>query len=296
MAEFAQQLVVGLSSGSIYAGLALALALVYRSTRTINFAQGELGMLSTFIAWSLVAHHGWPYWGAVSVTLGLSFVGGAAVQRLLIEPVQHSVLTVVVVTLGLFVGLNGLAMAIWGGAEQSFPPGRPFPSRTFDLSGVVISLADVGTIGLSLGIAAALFAFFRFTRLGLAARAAAVNPEASRLVGVRVSLMRALGAGFAAVLGALAGLLTASSLGSFDPNLMRPVLLYGFAAAILGGLDSPLGAVLGGLLLGVFLTMVENYVSFVDSGLRLPIALAVVVGVLVLRPSGLLGRTTVQRA
>jgi len=296
MAEFLQQVVSGLSSGGIYAGLALAISLIYRATGVINFAQGEMAMFTTYIAWALTEHHGWSYWPAVAFTLLAAFVGGVAVERLIVRPVQGvSVLAVVIVTLGIFVLLNGLATAIWGGAQQSFPPGRPFPVRSFDVGGVVFSLQDILTVATSLALVACLFGFFRFTKAGLGMRAAAFNPAASRLVGVRVGWMIAGGWGLAAVLGAVAGLLAASSLGSFDPNLMRPVLLYAFAAAVLGGLDSPLGAVVGGLVLGVALNLLGTYVDFIGADLRLPSALAIILVVLLVRPAGLLGRASVGR-
>jgi len=200
MSQFFQQVVSGLASGGIFASLALALVLIYRATRVINFAQGEMATVSTFVAWSLV-HHGMPFWGAFFLTLALSFVGGVALERVVIRPVESApVLTVVIVTLGLAILLNGVTSVKWGSDVKKFP--SPFPTRPIHVGGVAFSIQDLGVIGVSIALVLALGAFFRFTKVGLALRAAALNPEASRLVGVRVSWMLALGWGLAAVLGA----------------------------------------------------------------------------------------------
>jgi branched-chain amino acid transport system permease protein len=170
-----------------------------------------------------------------------------------------------------------------------------FSTRPIEVAGVAFSIQDLGTIAVSLGAVALLWLFFRFTKLGLASRAAAVNLEATRLVGVRVSWMLALGWGLAAAMGAISGMLTAPALASFDQNLMQPVLLYAFAGAVLGGLDSPLGAVVGSLLLGVLINLIGTYVDWVGTDLRLPVALTVILGVLLVRPTGLFGRAEVMR-
>jgi branched-chain amino acid transport system permease protein len=291
--QLAQQIVIGLASGGVWATLAVALVVIYRSTGVINFAQGEMAMFSTFIAWSLV-HHGFSYWGAFFLTLAISFAGGVAVERAVIRPVERApVLTVVIVTLGLFFVVNGAARWIWSPETRSLP--NAFSTRTIDVAGVAFSISDLGTIAVSLGAVALLWVFFRFTKLGLASRAAAVNPEASRLVGVRVSWMLALGWGLAAAMGAVSGMLTAPALASFDQNLMQPILLYAFAGAVLGGIDSPLGAVIGSLLLGVLVNLLGTYVDWIGSELRLPVALAVILGVLLIRPAGLFGRPVEQR-
>jgi branched-chain amino acid transport system permease protein len=293
MGEFAQQVVSGLAAGGIYASLALALVLIYRSTRVINFAQGEMAMISTYIAWQLIK---WdlPYWGAFFLTLALSFLGGILLERVVIRPVEAApVLTVVIVTLGLNVLLNGAASWIWSSAPRSLP--SAFSTSPIRIRGVAFSWQDLGTIGLSLAIVVLLYAFFRFTKLGLAMRAAALNPDSSRLHGVRVSWMLALGWGFAAVLGAVSGLMYAPTQGSFDPQLMQAVLIYAFAAAVLGGIDSPLGAVVGGLALGVSLNLIGAYVDFVGADLRLPVALALILLVLLVRPTGLFGHEAARR-
>jgi branched-chain amino acid transport system permease protein len=291
--QLAQQIVTGLASGGVWATLAVALVLIYRSTGVVNFAQGEMAMFSTFIAWSLV-HHGFSYWPAFLLTVGLSFVGGVAVERAVIRPVERApALTVVIVTLGLFFCFNGAARWIWSPETRSLP--NAFSTRPITVAGVAFSIQDLGTIAVSLGAVLLLWLFFRFTKLGLASRAAAVNPEASRLVGVRVSWMLALGWGLAAAMGAVSGMLSAAALASFDQNLMQPVLLYAFAGAVLGGIDSPLGAVVGSLLLGVLVNLIGTYVGFVGTELQLPVALAVILGVLLVRPAGLFGREAAAR-
>jgi branched-chain amino acid transport system permease protein len=292
MADFLQQVVSGLASGGIYASLALALVLIYRATQVVNFAQGEMAMFTTFIAWSLMNHM--PYWPAFVLTLVLAFAGGAALELVLIRPVQNApVLTIVIVTIGLLIGLNGLARRIWGSEPRTLE--SPFSTDPIRVGGVAFSIQDLGIIGVSLALVAALFLFFQYTKLGLGLRAAALNPTASRLVGVRVSLMLALGWGLAAVLGAVAGMMAAPPLGSFDQNLMQPILLYAFAAAVLGGIDSPLGAVVGGLALGVIVNLAGTYIDFVGADLRLPVALMIILAVLLVRPAGLFGREAVPR-
>jgi len=289
-----QQIVAGLASGGIYASLALALVLIHRATGIINFAQGEMAMFTTFIAWSLTTEHGWPYWPAFVVTLLVAFVGGIGLHRVVIRPVEgKSVLTVVIVTIGLVLILNGAATWIWGGEVRTFND-TPFPTRTIDIGGVAISLADLGTIAVSIGVVLLLWVFFRFTKVGLALRASAINPNESRLVGVRVSWMLGLGWGLAAVLGAVSGLLAAPTQ-FVDPNMMQAILIYAFAAAVLGGIDSPAGAVVGGLMLGVGLNLISTYVDFVGTELQLPIALLIILVVLLVRPTGLFGRPEVKR-
>jgi branched-chain amino acid transport system permease protein len=292
LSDFLQQVVSGLASGGIYAALALGIVLVYRATRIINFAQGEMAMLATFVAWSLAERM--PYWPAFVLTLLIAFAGGASLQVAFVRPVlDRPVIIPVIVTVGLLIGLNGLARRIWGPEPRTLE--SPFSTDPVRIGGVAFSWQDIGVIAVSLLLVGLLFAFFRWTKLGLGMRAASLNPAASRLVGVRVDAMLALGWGFAGVLGAVAGMMVAPQLGSFDQNLMQPILLYALAAAVLGGLDSPLGAVLGGLLLGVGLNLIGTYVDWVGSGLRLPVALLVILVVLVVRPTGLLGRRGVTR-
>ena len=291
--QLAQQTVIGLSSGGLWALLALALVLIYRSTGVVNFAQGEMAMFSTFIAWSLI-HHGLSYWQAFFLTLAISFAGGVALERVVIRPVERApVLTVVIVTLGLLFLVDGAARWFWSSETRTLP--NAFSTRPITVAGVAFSIQDLGNIAVSLGVVALLFVLFQFTKLGLALRATASNPDESRLVGIRVSWMLALGWGLAAAMGAVSGMLTAPALASFDQNLMQPVLLYAFAGAVLGGISSPFGAVVGALLLGVFVNLIGTYVDWIGTDLRLPVALAVILGVLLVRPAGLFGRASARR-
>ena len=294
--DFAQQVVSGLATGSIYASLALAIVIIYRSTGVINFAQGEMAMFSTFIAWWLIADPDGPelyLWVGFVLTLAISFTGGIALERLVIRPVEGApVLTIVMVTLGLGIALFGLAAWIWGADTKRFP--SAFSTRTVDVGGVVFSFQDVGFIAVTFAAVALLWLFFRFTKPGLGMRAAAGDRQASRLLGVRASWMLALGWGIAAMLGALSGMMAAPTI-FLDPNMMRGVLLYAFAAAVLGGLDSPVGAVVGGLVLGVVLNLLGTYVDFFGGEMRLVGGLVVILGVLYFRPQGLFGRAAVGR-
>jgi branched-chain amino acid transport system permease protein len=296
--DFMQQVVSGLAAGGIYALLALALVIIHRSTGVINFAQGEMATLSTYIAWTLVTNHGWRYWFAFAATLAISFAGGVGIHRVIIRPVERgSVLRIVIVTIGLLIAINGFVIWQWSGEPKQLQ--SPFGTDTYDIGGVVVAAQDIGTIVVALGIVVLLWLLFQFTKIGLALRAAAVNPEEARLVGVRVTWMLALGWGLAATLGAVAGMLTAPSVG-LDPNMMAPVLIYAFAAAVLGGIDSPLGAVVGGLVLGVLLNLL-SYVSQYDAfdwfteEMRLPMALLIILVVLLVRPQGIFGRPEMKR-
>jgi branched-chain amino acid transport system permease protein len=292
MADFLQQVVSGLAQGAVFASLALALVLIYRATDVLNFAQGEMATFTTYVAWSLM-DHGLSYWPAFAATLVVAFVGGAAVERVLIRPVEHRPeIVIVIVTIGLLIALNGLTGWIWGPEVKAFD--SPFPLRTIEVAGVTISLQDLGVLAVCLVTVALLWGFFRFTTLGLVMRAVANSQEASRLLGVRVGWMLALGWGLAAVLGAVAGMMAAPAL-TLDPNLMLVVLIYAFAAAVLGGIDSPVGAVVGGLVLGVVINLLGTYVDFVGGELRLPAALTVLLAVLLIRPQGLFGHRVVRR-
>jgi branched-chain amino acid transport system permease protein len=291
-ADFGQQVTSGLASGAIFASVALALVLIYRATDVVNFAQGEMATFTTFIAWSLM-NHGFSYWPAFVLTLGIAFVGGVGVERVFIRPVERRPeLVIVIVTIGLLIALNGLTGWIWGPEVKAFD--SPFPNRTIDIAGVAVSIQDIGTFCVCLATVLLVWLFFRFTTVGLAMRAVAVNPDSSRLMGVRVGWMLALGWGLAAVLGAVAGMMAAPTV-FLDPDMMLVILIYAFAAAVLGGIDSPVGAVVGGLILGVIVNLLGRYVGFVGQQLRLPSALALLLLVLLIRPQGLFGHVRVRR-
>jgi branched-chain amino acid transport system permease protein len=292
MEIFVQQVVSGLATGGIYASLALALVMIYQATDVVNFAQGEMAMFSTYLAWSML-NAGLPYWLTFCATLVIAFVGGLLIERIVIRPVENApILAIVIVSIGLLVILNSVAGWIYSYIQKPFP--SPFPSEPIKIGTIVFGAHDLGAIGITLVILLLLFLFFRFTTLGLAMRASAVNPGASRLLGVRVGWMLALGWGLAAVLGAVAGMMAAPT--SFlDPNMMLVILIYAFAAAVLGGIDNPVGAVVGGLTLGVLVNLLGRYWGFVGEELRLPTALAILLLVLVIRPQGLMGHVVVRR-
>lgn len=295
MAEFIQQVVSGLGDGAIYASLALALVLIYRATHVINFAQGEMGMFSTYIAWALITHHGWSFWSAFVFTLAISFLGGVGVHQAVIRPLQRAgELTVVMATIALLVVLSGLASWIWQPDEKVLE--SPLAGGTWSIGSVAIPQQAVYDLLVVLVCVVALWALFKFTKLGLALRASAVDPAASRLLGVRVPWMLSIGWGFAAVLSAVAGLLAAPAQFVFTPTFMQVVIIYAFAAAVLGGIESPVGAVIGGLALGVTINLLGTYLpGQVTPDMRLPVALAILLLILVFRPAGLLGRTIVRR-
>ena len=288
MHQFLQQIFSGLAAGAVYASLALALVMIYRATDLVNFAQGDMAMFSTYIAWTLV-NAGLPFWAAFVITLAVSFVGGMVIERIVIRPVENApILTAVVVTIGLLLIFNATAGWIYSYTLQEFP--SPFPDRT--LFGALMTTRDLGVIAVTLVMLVALFCFFRFTTTGLAMRAAAQNPESARLCGVRVGRMLAMGWGFAAAIGAVAGIMVAPVL-FLDPNMMAGVLLYAFTAALLGGITSPVGAVVGGLIVGVTENLVGTYL--IASQLKLTVALILIIIVLVLKPNGLFGTAVVRR-
>ena len=294
MRDFVQHVVVGLANGGVYATLALALVLIHRATGIVNFAQGEMGMFSTYVAWSLIYHHGMPYWGAFFLTLALAFAGGAAIHQVVIRPFERgSALTVVMATIALLVILNGLAGWIWTPQLQFFE--SPFPNKPLHVAGVVMNVQDLGVIGVSIACVVLVFLFFNFTRLGLMMRASALGPATSRLLGIRVGWMLSAGWGLASMLGAVSGMMAAPIV-TLDPNFMLLILTYSFAAAVLGGIDSPVGAVVGAYLVGIGISLLSAYASgFTGTELQLPVALAVLLLVLVVRPAGLFGRAVVRR-
>ncbi len=288
MHEFLQQVFSGLAAGSIYASVALALVMIYRSTDLVNFAQGEMAMFSTYIAWTLV-NAGLPFWGAFAITLVVSFVAGMLIERVLIRPVENApVLAAVVVTIALLLIFNSVAGWIYTYTVQDFP--SPFPDRP--VFGALITTRDLGVIAVTLIMLLLLFLFFRFTSTGLAMRAAAQNPASARLCGIRVGHMLAIGWGLAAAIGATAGIMVAPVL-FLDPNMMGGVLLYAFTGALLGGITSPIGAVIGGLVVGVTENLIGTYL--IASQLKLTVALALIVLVLVFKPNGLFGTAIVRR-
>jgi branched-chain amino acid transport system permease protein len=290
MQELLQQIVSGLASGGIFASLALALVLIYNAMGLVNFAQGEMAMFATFIAFTLI-DHGLSYWIALPATLVIAFAAGVLIERVVIRPVERApVLTLVIVTLGLATLINGLAGFVFGYVPRSFP--SPFSVATVNVLGAVVSFRDLGVIGVSALVLVMIYLLLQRTTLGLSMRAAAHNPDASRLLGVRVSWMLALGWGLASAVGALSGIMVAPIL-LLEPNMMQTIIIYAFAAAVLGGIESPLGAVIGGLIVGVTVNLAGAYL--VGGDLQLAVAFLIIVAVLVVRPNGLLGRPSVRR-
>ncbi len=291
MELFIHQVFAGLSTGGIYACMALAIVMIYQAIDHLNFAQGEMAMFSTFIAWQIL-QWGLPYWPTFFLTIAISFVGGVVIERVVFKPLRHApVLSHVVVFIALFAILNSGAGFIWDYTIKSFP--TPFGTAPF-LGSSLISSHDAGMVAVTLVLLALLYGFFRYTRVGLAMRATAASPESARLVGIRVGWMIALGWGMAAAIGAVAGMMIAPVV-FLEPNMMLSILLYGFAGAVVGGLTSPLGAVVGGFSVGVVENLAGTFIPYVGRELKLTIALALIVAALTIRPSGLFGRPVVTR-
>ena len=286
---FLQQTLSGLATGAIYASLALAVVMIYQAIDHFNFAQGEMAMFSTFIAWQMI-DMGLPYWVAFGVCLAFSFIGGMAIERIIFAPLHAApVLSHIVVFIALTLIFNAAAGFFWEFTIKEFP--SPFPDKLpFETN--LIGPHEVGVVFVTIVMLALIAAFFRFTSVGLAMRAAAANPDSALLVGVSVKRMLGLGWGLAAVVGAVAGMMIAPVV-FLEPNMMLTVLLYGFAGAVVGGLTSPGGAVVGGFLMGILENLAGEYL--IGSELKLTFALVVIVAVLLFRPAGLFGRIVVQR-
>ena len=291
MELFLQQVIAGLSTGGIYACMALAIVMIYQAIDQLNFAQGEMAMFSTFIAWQLL-QWGLPYWVAFFLTIAISFLVGIVIERVVFKPLKSApVLSHVVIFIALFGILNSGAGFIWDFTVKTFP--NPFGTKPL-FGQSVISIHDAAMIVVISILLVLLFAFFRYTRVGLAMRATAANPDSARLVGIRVGWMIALGWGMAAAIGAVAGMMIAPVV-FLEPNMMLSILLYGFAGAVVGGLTSPFGAVVGGFSVGVIENLAGTFIPYVGRELKLTIALALIVAVLTVRPSGLFGRVVVTR-
>jgi branched-chain amino acid transport system permease protein len=291
MSLFINYTLNGLTQGMIFACLALALVLIFRATKIINFAQGAMGMMTTFIAASLL-NRGLGYWWAFVAVLVIGFVFGALVERVLIRPLQgRSELNPVIVTIGLLVVLEGLAGAIYGNASRGFPAAYSQSGLTFGHTKIAFSHFDVFILVAVLVLMAATLILFRATTLGLRMRASAFAAEISRLLGVRVGLLLTLGWALAGVAGALAGLLAAPT-SSFGPYFMDLTLVYDFTAAVIGGLESPVGALIGGLITGLSISYVGGYLG---SGLEPLGALALLMVALMARPEGIFARPPARR-
>jgi branched-chain amino acid transport system permease protein len=281
----------GVATGMIYAALALGLVLIWRATRIINFAQGAAGMLTTFIAFSLIGR-GMGYWWAFVLVLIIGFAIGAATQRILIRPLHgRSELNPVIVTIGLLVVFEGLVGAIYGNASRGVPPAFSQSGLRIGHTTIDFSHFDVFIVIAVLALMAAMLVLFRFTTLGLRMRASAFSREISRLLGVRVGILLTLGWGLAGIAGSLAGLLVAPT-SAFSPYFMDLVLVYAFTAAVIGGLESPVGALVGGLITGLAISYVGGYLG---SALEPLGALALLTVALTLRPEGIFARPPARR-
>lgn len=289
MNSFIHQIMSGLAVGGVYASLALALVMIYQTTTLVNFAQGEMAMASTFLAWTLIGL-GLPYWVAFLMTLGISFLVGFLVERYLMRRFQKAALhAVLIVMIGLMMLLNGGIGIIYGYEVKNF--NSPFTGLG-QFAGGLVSPHEAGIALVTLGVMAIVFCFFRFTRIGLAMQGAAVNPLSAGYAGINVSLMLSLGWGLAAAIGAVSGILSAPIV-YLDPNMMLNVIIYAFAGALLGGISSAIGAVIGGLMIGVAENLAGTYV--VGTDMKLVFILAVIIGILLLKPNGLFGHDVVAR-
>ena len=294
MEIFLQQFISGIASGSLFAILALAIVLIYRSTGTVNFAQGQMAMFTTFIAWSALGT-GMGFWPAFMLTLLAAVVMGAVVENLIMRRVEGtSELNNLIVALGLFLVFDGLAFYIWGPLPRGFGPFSVFSGGPSCAGDVCIGRLSLGILATAVIIMLMLYLLFQRTRFGLALRATSMNRLASRLVGISVGRMLSTGWALGTAVGAVAGILTAQNLG-LDTQTMFSVLLFALSAAVLGGLDSPVGAVVGGLAIGVAKNMAGTYVPSSVGGTDLTIAFALIVLVLMVRPTGIFGRQTQRR-
>ncbi len=288
MISFLHQVVSGLAIGGVYASLALALVMIYQTTSLVNFAQGEMAMASTFLAWALIGQ-GLPYWIAFLLTLVISFAVGFLIERFLMRRFQKAAFhSVLIVMIGLMMLVNGGVGIIFGYEIKNFDS----PFAGLRLPGGLISPHEVGIALVTLCVMSLVFAFFRFTRIGLAMKAAAVNPLSASFVGINVSVMLSLGWALAAAIGAVSGILSAPIV-YLDPNMMLNIIIYAFAGALLGGITSAVGAVVGGLLIGVAENLAGTYL--VGTDMKLVFVLAIIIGVLLLKPNGLFGQDVVAR-
>jgi branched-chain amino acid transport system permease protein len=289
MQGLAHQLIAGIATGGIYASVALALVMIYQSTHHLNFAQGEMATFSTYIALTLI-NAGVPYWAAFALTVILSFGMGVFIQRVMLRPMQNaSVLATVGVFIGLLLVFRNAMGWIFEYTIKAFP--SPFDTGT-PMWGGLVSGHELGSTAVTLIVLGLIYLFFRYTKLGLGMRAAAFNASSSRLVGIRVGWMLALGWGLAAAIGAIAGLMIAPVV-FLEPNMMLGILLYAFAGALLGGIDSPGGAVIGGFSVGIIENLGGTYL--VGTELKLTLALVIIICVLLVKPSGLFGRVVLSR-
>jgi len=292
---FAQRLADGATNGFIYGGMALALVLIYKATTVVNFAQGEMAMFGTFIAYVVFHDWGWPVGLAIPVAMVISGILAAGLERVLIRPFDPSNhLAITIATLSLFLILNGLAGVIWGFDPKGFPSPFPLRNEKFSFLGAEVEWTKL-FVGVTVLVAAGLVTLLlNRTKIGLAFRALSSNLESSRLVGVHSGRTIQFGWALAAAIGTLAGCMFAQ-ISPIEPNFMGRLLVFSFAAATLGGLDSLGGAIIGGLIVGMVQTMAGGYIEFIGTELATGTALVVIVVILMIRPTGLFGSKKVER-
>lgn len=292
MTTLLQQILDGLASGAIYATLAMALVLTFRVSKVVNFAQGELALISTYVAWQATAWGASIYLAAVAGIVS-GFVLGALLERVVVRRFDtKNEFAIIIALFGVFLTLSSLAGFIWGYQPKSLP--SVFPQRVWDIDGVRLSASTLGIIGTLAIEVVLLWWFFTRTKIGLAMRAGASNPLSARLVGIDVGRMLMLGWGVAACLGAVAGILAAPKL-LLEPSTMFAVLIYSLAAATLGGMDSPGGAVVAGLIIGISENLAGTYIEWLGADLKIAVPLAVIFVVLIVRPNGIWGSPEVTR-
>lgn len=295
MSLFLERMVNGIADGSIYALLALALVVVFRSTGQLNFAQGEIGTMGAFFV-STLTLSGMSVWLSIGCAMLLGFVVSAGVERIVVRPIEHRNPSAVIVALiGVFLGINQLVAMIWGVDARSLP--SVFPDGADDfvvIGGAPIRLARLGVIAVLIVLLFLLWLLFNKTKVGLAMRAVANNQESSNLVGIRVGSILVVGWGLAGAIGVLAAAMLAPSAGLTGSLMLGPFLLAS-VAAVLGGLDSPLGAVVGGLIIGLTEALIVGYVGFLGADMLFPVMLVILLVVLLVRPSGLFGSERVER-
>jgi branched-chain amino acid transport system permease protein len=287
-----QQVLNGVTIGAVYASLGLALVLIYRTTNIANFAQGEMATFSAFMTWQLT-QWGIPIVLAILIVIAISAVIGAVIYGILVRPVQYKdEMTIIIVTLGLYLAFNSTTGAIWGYMQKTSP--SPFPATTWMLGDVRVSAELVSFVLVLMAISFGLFLLFQKTKLGNALRAAASNAQSAQLVGIPYTKMMILGWGMAAGLGAVSGALVSSRL-SLDPNMMADVIIYGFASAVVGGMSSYVGVVVGGMIVGVSQALTIAFLPGLGADLQIVVPLVLIVAVLIVKPEGLFGKTVAAR-
>lgn len=286
-----QLIIGGLAIGACYALIALAMVIIYKTSEVLNFAQGEMAMLCTFVAFTLLSEQNVPFFWAISITLMFALVLGVVLELLFLRPAKEpSVLGLIVITLGFEMILYGVAGWKWGPDQRALP----FPIsniEVYQLGNVAISKISVWIFGIALGTMGLLFLFFRYTKLGMAMKATQQNPVAARIMGIRTKRILSVTWALSSLIGTVAGILIASTY-PLDVNMMMDPMMKAFAGAVMGGMTSLAGAVVGSELVGVIENLFGGYVSLEFKSV---VAFAIIVLVLCVRPSGLLARHYVKK-